>query len=126
MSLTILAEPRILADLTGRHAVKEPEHVASFLEAYPFLVPLLIEARPILARYFPDTPVVLELVDEPDAEDEEDGAELTDLFATVQSRLPPEEAMRRLDRLDQDWWYANLRRGDGRLHIGPTYLKPAP
>lgn len=126
MTITTSAAPPILDALTGLYAFKEPEDVASFLEAHPFLVPLLIEARPIIARYFPDAPVVLELVHEPDAEDEDGAAELTELFATVQNRLPPEEAMPRLDRLDDDWWHANLRRGDGRLHIGLTYLKPAP
>lgn len=122
MTIATSAAPRIVDDLTGIYAFKEPEDVASFLDAHPFLVPLLIEVRPVIERYFPGTPVVLELDYEPDAEDEAEAAELTVLFATVQSSLIPGESRRRLKRFDHDWWLANRHRGEGRLALGLRYV----
>lgn len=123
MTITTLAAPRILDDLTGIYAFKEPEDIASFLEAHPFLVPLLIEARPVIAHHFPDVPVVLELVSEPDIEDEEEAAALTVLFALIEMDLPLQEARRRLHLFDQGWWLARARRADCRLEFDVRHVR---
>ena len=90
-----------------------------FLKFHPHLVPLLIEARPIIVRHFgPDTPVRLEAVIDPESEAEDGDAPL---FATVRTHLEPETARPRLRSFDREWWLANLRRSDHRLELGLSY-----
>ncbi len=73
--------------------------MAEFLDAHPFLVPLLMEAHGKIEKHFGPFPdVVLEVVTDPEAENDRE------LFALVQTDLSPDEALHRLDRLDQEWW----------------------
>src|SRR5215472_16363143 len=51
---------------------RDPPEVTSFLEEYPFLIPLLQEARMHIRRYFPDSDVILEVVTDPEIMDQRD------------------------------------------------------
>jgi hypothetical protein len=73
--------------------------VSSFLSAYPHLIEILFEAYPHLLEHFgPGLKVALKVVGDPEAEDSER------LFAYLLTSLPPEEALARLDRLDEEWF----------------------
>ncbi len=94
------------------YAFRKPEEVGQFLEAYPFLTPLLREAHDKIDDYFgPQTAVALEVVTDPEAMDDRE------LFAFIQTSLPSQEALDRLERLDQDWWLDASDRSEGRLCI---------
>ena len=111
--------PQSIEDLTSLYAFRGTEEVVRFLNAYPHVIPLLIEARPHIVRHFgPETPVMLEVVPDRESGDEEDD----ELFALIQTELPPEEAMPRLDAIRNDWWLANVRRALNRLEFGLWYL----
>ncbi len=113
-----LAEVRDLYD--GQAAEHELLDVDRFLVLHPQVVPLLIEARPLLAEHFgPETPVRLEVVVDPES-DAEDGQ--AQLFAMVLTGLEPEEARPLLRRFDHEWWLPRLRQSDGRLAFGIWYL----
>jgi hypothetical protein len=89
---------------------RRPVEVKGFLAAHPFLVPLLVEAYGKIAAYFePQPEVVLEVVTDPEADDDRR------LFVFIQTSLLPEEALDRLDRLDDDWWLDAGDRGEGKL-----------
>jgi len=94
----VTIEPAI-QPLEQLYTFRRPEEVIEFLQAHPFLVPLLEEARSQIARYFGLSPkVILEVVTDPEAENDRE------LFALVQTTLAADEALCCLDRLDQEWW----------------------
>lgn len=122
-SISAPLSPTTLDDLRQLYAVKEAEtdilDVDRFLHRHGQIVPLLFEARPAIARHFgPDTPVRLEVVVDPESDAEDGDAEL---FAMIQTRFQPEEAMPRLVRFRDEWWLANLRRANCRLEFGLWY-----
>ncbi len=94
------------------YAFRRPEEVRQFLEAYPFLTSLLREAHDKIGDYFgPQTAVTLEVVTDPEAMEDRE------LFAFIHTNLPSQEALDRLERLDQDWWLEASDRSEGRLCI---------
>ncbi len=104
--------PVLTEKLAELYQFREEKEVEAFLEKHPYLVPLLLEAREQVARYFgPETPVMLKVFY--DSEDDE-GAEL---FGLIQSKLSYEEARERLAQFDQGWWLENSSRGDCWLNI---------
>ena len=110
-------QAHVLDQLGDRYAVRRPEEVTAFLRAYPHLGPLRIEAAEVVPRYFePDAPLVLEVVTDPEA----DGLP-PELFALVQTTLNPDEALARLDRLDDDWWLDVSPDGPGTLVVSLEY-----
>ncbi|MDZ7359927.1 MAG: hypothetical protein ONB46_04270 [candidate division KSB1 bacterium] len=100
-------KPEVLKKL---YNFRRPVEVKDFLAAHPFLVQLLVEAHDKIGNYFgPQSKVVLEVVTDPEADDDRR------LFAFIQTSLLPEEALDRLDRLDNDWWLDAADRGEGKL-----------
>lgn len=101
-----------LNSLSQLYAFRRPEEVLSFLHAYPFLVPLLVEAYSKITDYFEASPeVVLEVITDPEAANDHE------LFAFIRTSLPPDEAMSRLDQLDKEWWLDVADRAEGKLCI---------
>ena len=78
---------------------RRPQEVKELLAAHPYLASLLMEAYGKINECFgSQTEIVLELVSDPEADDDRE------LFAFIQTNLSPEAALERLDRLDQEWW----------------------
>lgn len=87
---------RKLAEMYSFH---DAATVSSFLSAHPHLIEILFEAYPHLLEHLgPDLKVALKVVSDPEAEDSKR------LFAYLLTSLPPEEALIRLDRLDEEWF----------------------
>ncbi len=94
------------------YTFRRSEEVLSFLNDCPFLVQLLIEARNAIARCFGEfQKVALEVVTDPEAENDRE------LFAFIQTNLEPNDALDKLDRLDQEWWLAESDRAKSKLCI---------
>ena len=72
--------------------------VLQFLEQYPFLVPVLLEAPEKIHHYFPDSQLFLEVV--PDAEI----IDWVQMVLSICMNLDPDEAVDRQNQLDKDWW----------------------
>ncbi|MGH2562729.1 MAG: hypothetical protein ACRDJH_27025 [Thermomicrobiales bacterium] len=88
------------------------EEVLDFLDQHAFLVPILIEARQVIPRYFTlDLPLALELLIGP--EDPDDRS----LFVLIRTRLKSPDALTCLDRLDEEWWIEQSHQTDGALTI---------
>ncbi|HXF05947.1 MAG TPA: hypothetical protein VNM72_11105 [Blastocatellia bacterium] len=111
MTQNITIEPA-LQSLSQLYTFRRSEEVAEFLQEHPFLVPLLREAHGKIAEYFGPSPdVVLEVVTDPEAENDRE------LFAFIRISLPPDEALSKLDRLDQEWWLDASDRAENQLCI---------
>ena len=82
-----------------------------FLERYPFLISLLLEAYSKIGNYFPYPQVFLEVVTDPEAFDD------YQLVVSIATNLDPDEAVDTLERLDEDWWLDALDRAQGKLCI---------
>ena len=99
------------------YTYRRPNEVKGYIKAYPFLVPLLVEAHDKIREYFePQSEVVLEVVTDPEADDERE------LFAFIQTNCTPEEALDRLNRLDQEWWLDASLRSEEKLCIHTEFV----
>ncbi len=91
---------------------KEPDAVVEFLLGNAFLIGLLEEAYPNIAACFGQNFLLkLELVYDPESGD---GPEL---FGFVSTTLRPEEAMKRLDMFDEEWWLEKSSQGRCKLNF---------
>lgn len=96
--------------------VRTPVQVTMFLEANPFLVPLLFEVYGKIGQYFGPSPrVALEVVFDPEADHD------VDLFALIQTHANPKEALACLDRLDEEWWLDALSRAQCKMTLDVEY-----
>jgi len=85
--------------------------ILRFLERYPFLVSLLIEAYYYIVEFFPRSPVYLAITADP----EEFGRDQLTVF--IATDLGPDEAVEVLSRFDKKWWLNSLKRAQGKLCI---------
>ena len=107
----------VLAGLQQIYRFEQPLGVAEFLKAHPFLVNILLEAYPKVTAVFGEgVMATLRLLDEPDFPCE------SELFGVIQTDLPPEEALRRLNALDEEWWLEASPRARSRLNFTVEYV----
>lgn len=85
--------------------------ILRFLERYPFLVSLLVEAYYNIVEYFPHSLVFLTVISDP----EEFGTD--QLIASIATDQGPEEAADALGHFDKKWWLNSLKRAQGKLCI---------
>ena len=109
-----MALPRTTPALDRVRAAYEfsdEDEVTARLEEYPFLIPLLEEARGYLAKHFgPDAPVRIDPASDITGEDRS-------LFARVATDLPPRQALDRLNDFDEEWWLDALSASRNLLHF---------
>lgn len=99
------------------YAFRRHAKVSQFLEKFPFLARILVEAYGKFGNYFEPYPqVFLEIVTDPEAPDDHE------LFALIYTSLTPDEALDRLDRFDRDWWLDASRTSQGKLCIDVEFL----
>ena len=107
-----ISESQRLHQLEEMYSLRNAAAVRRFLRAYPHLMQVLLEARVCLQKYFgPEPQVTLEVVSDPEVEGVEE------LFAYILTSLPVDEALARLDRLDEEWFLDQLDRVDGRFNF---------
>jgi len=82
------------------YTLRHPGDVVEFLSRYSSLLEILEEAPRQIHRHFGDgmSGLVLEAVKDPEAEDDEE------LILFIQTVLPIDQALQKLDRLDDMWW----------------------
>lgn len=109
--------PAVAASLDRTYTFRDREDVAAFLAEHPSLADLLVEASSRIARLFPlPQPLALEVFH--NLEEEDEGI----LFVVVPTKLAPEEALRRLDRLRDEWLVDAVRRTRGRFNVNTEYI----
>ena len=110
-------ESQRLYQLEEVYSLRDAAAVRRFLHACPQLVEVLLEAHVYLQKYFgPDPQVTLRVVSDPEAES------MDELFAYILTPLPVDEALARLDRLDEEWFLDQLDRVDGKFNFNLEFL----
>ncbi len=106
-----------LSQLKSIYRLRDEADTPGFLRTYPVLIDLLLEAPIHLERCFgPNPQVVLEVVTDPESDDSEE------LFANIRTSLPVEEALERLNQLDDMWFLAQLGRTGGRFNFNLEFI----
>jgi hypothetical protein len=116
MSAPTTTAPEAIQQIERLYEFREPEAVRAFLAKNPDLIDLLVEAAVKIPEFLPpDGRIVLEVVWDPEDEDEEDD----ELFALVPTRMPWEEVLPRYRRLVREWLVPTARFAIGRFNVGP-------
>jgi hypothetical protein len=79
------------------YAVRRPLQVSSFLLRHPPLTGIVTEAQSRIAEHFPQADLILEVRKDPEVTREE-------LFIFIRTALVPDDALERLEALEDDWW----------------------
>ena len=112
---TVRVPQAVIQWLERLYTFRKREEVLWFLESYPFLVSLLLEAYDNIGSYFPYTQIFLEVVTDPEASDD------YQLVIFIATNFAPDEALGRLERLDEDWWLDALDQAQGKLCINVEF-----
>jgi len=116
-SSVLVGQGEKLSQIKRIYSFRDEAETARFLRIHPALIDLLLEAPPHVERYFgPNPQVVLEVVADPEASDSEE------LFANICTSLPVEEALERLDQLDEGWFLAQLEWTAGRFNFNLEFV----
>jgi hypothetical protein len=100
MAQSIAKHPTaVLRELERDYQISDEEEILAFLESYPAVAALLKNTRSNIRRFFGEDPVTLKVSHDPDWEEEQ-----LELFANIQIRLDPQEALARLEAFDTEWW----------------------
>jgi hypothetical protein len=117
MSAPTTTAPEAIAAIERLYEFREPEEVRAFLAKNPDLIGLLVEAAAMIPEFLPpDGRIVLEVVWDPEDEEEDD-----ELFALVPTKLEPEDVRPMMDRLRRTWLIPRARHAVGRFNVGPAY-----
>ena len=99
------------------YSVRDSGRIEDFVHQRPLIAKVLADAIDELPKYFgPQLDVELECVTDP--EYEEDGQ----LFAYIRTSLPAEDALKRLDQLDEDWFLAKISQLDGAFNFNLQFV----
>lgn len=110
-SSTVLIEQIEVRALERLYIFKERLEVLDFINLHPFLAPLLFEVVGRIAQFFPEPQLSLEVVSDFEFPDS------SQLVLSIETTLSPDEALKRLDSFDDDWWLDTAREAEGRLCI---------
>jgi hypothetical protein len=106
-----ISQIETLYELVGR------DEVLDYLDRYPFLSSLLLEAFGQVKRLFGPKPrVTLRVAYDPEATDE------CELVASIHTGLPVEEVVDRLDRFDNDWGLDAMEKAQGKLSFDLEFV----
>ncbi len=83
------------------YTLRGQTEVLQFLEQYPFLISVLLEAPEKIRHYFPDSQLFLEVSIDPEITD------YAQMVLSILMNLDPYNAVARLNQLDMDWWLNN-------------------
>ena len=100
MAQSIVKHPRaVLRELERDYQISDEEEILALLERHPAVATLLKDTRSNIRTFFGEDPVTLKVSHDPDWEDEQ-----PELFANIQTRLDPQDALARLEAFDTKWW----------------------
>ena len=106
-----------IQSLSRIYQLRGDRTVTDFIRENTILLELLFESNQKIREYFgSDVQVILELLVDPEAGD------YRELFALVLTELKPEEALERLEKLDNEWWLEVSLLAKGLLNIDVEYI----
>jgi len=112
-----LTAPATIDVLDHLFEFREPDEVRAYLAKHPDLLDLLHEAATRIPEFLPpDRPIVLEMLWDPEDDDDEG-----ELFAVVRTRSDGEATRLGYDRLLREWLVPAGRFAAGRFNVGIEY-----
>jgi hypothetical protein len=111
---TVPASSEGMSHVTTGYQLRDSERVMSFLQNHSYLCSLLPEARHYIGVYFPNTPVALEVADDPESINSQ-------LVAIIIVTSSPDEVSDRLEQFDRAWWLGAIGRARGKLCINVEF-----
>ncbi len=103
---------RALAEV---YKFRRPEEVYAFLRKDPTAIALILEAQRRIREHFSEEEIFMEVLTDPSLPDEKE------LLISISTSLPPDEAIRRLDAFDEDWWLGALTNSTADICIKVEY-----
>jgi hypothetical protein len=94
---------------------KEKEKVVDYLKQNTELLDLIIESYSVIRNHFRFDLLTLKLHFDPDTGDEDY------LILTILTGLKATEAIKELDKIDDEWWLNNFHRANDKLSIDLVY-----
>lgn len=94
----------MMAAFSNMYKLRQPNEIRDFLEINDFLSPLVSEAHGRLQNYFPNSTIFMEV-------------DQNELVISVGTSFSPEEADRRLQKFDEEWWIDKSINSNARLCI---------
>lgn len=99
------------------YSVRDPGRIEDFVHQRPLITKVLADAIDELPKYFgPQPDVVLERVIDPEFEEDDQ------LFAYIRTSLSADDALKRLERLDEDWFLAKIGQLDGAFNFNLQFV----
>jgi hypothetical protein len=106
----------VIQALCANYTIHDPLTITRFLEDHFHLTSLLSEARPQIARHFPDAPVTLKLEADP-----EGGTQAEQLMVLIGTINSPEVALANLKGFDEGWWLDKVAQARGKMAINVEF-----
>src|SRR5687768_182782 len=111
------ALPLAASALEAVFMLQDRKRVLAFLEQHSSLQPLILEAHDEIRKYFPDSPLTLEVLADPEFPAN------PQLVLYIVTRLHADEALGVLDQLDETWWFGAMHRAGDQFSINLQYQR---
>jgi hypothetical protein len=108
-----------LFELLSPYCLSERPLVERYVTAHRFLAQLLGDAPIQIHEHFPDRPLVLDVITDPEADRPEHADHLS---LRIVTDLDVAEAMRRLEAVEDAWWLHTLPQARGALSIDLAFV----
>ena len=96
--------------------VRNQEDILNYLMVHDYLISVLEEAPSAIYKHFPEVPLSLEIVNDPESSDHT----MLGLYISVSG--DDQTAFEKLEALDQSWWLDNMDRARGSLFLNLQYV----
>lgn len=117
MSALPIVTDGLIERVAHRFDLRDEGRVRAFLHDHHELVALLLDVHGAAEEFMGSgTAIALEVVSDPEAENAEE------LYALIQTRLEPDQALRMLHAFDRGWWLERVPRARGKLTVSLEYV----
>lgn len=93
------------------YRLRRSSQVLEFLASESALIPTVTGASPRIREHFPDADLVLEFMPDPEV------PASAQLLILIHTNLPVDEALDKLDLVDENWWFDTSHDARGRLCV---------
>lgn len=97
---TVSIAPSEIEQIEKFYTLRNRDEVLKFIEEYPFLIPVLLEAPDKISAYFPGDSLVLDMAIDPESSSADDDR----LVLLIATDIDADESVDRLLELDRAWW----------------------
>ena len=106
----------LLSRLSRMYTLSNYSRLLHFFGENRYLIPVVVEAHEELKKRFPSEELLLEVVSDPEA----DGCD--ELFAYILTSLSVEDALQRLNDLDEQWFLNQLDSTNGLFNFNLRFI----